>query len=560
MQGINTRSRLYIVYIARGAAGREEGMISAKQNLTSIKEVLKRNPRGLSITDISRELNLNRNSVAKYVNMLMVSGDIEMRSFAAAKVYFLSDRVPISTMLDYASDMIVVLNSELKILQANDNFLTFAGKKPPQLYGRSLSSLNLRILKETPLLNWIVNALHGMSYSDEIEWKIDDRSISFQIKLIPTVFENGSAGVTLIFEDITEKKEAAAALKQSEARYRAIVEEQTDLICRFLPDGTLTFANNAYCSFFNMAKEEVIGHSFKPIMQNSKQRRSNQFVDDITPNNPVLTLEEQVIRPNGEDIWLQWTNRALFDDSGKMVEYQAVGREITELKHTEEQLKQTLKEKEDLVESVGNRTRGMFQLIQSLFDLQKQYCSVATDLGIIKEAQNRIAALTLIHEILEESADPEHIPIREYTQRLIELIFSAYIHDTEQVTIDQKIEDGLIQTDIAVPYGLILTELLTNSLLWGFPEGRRGTMTIEVACQDRSTILTISDDGVGLPDDLDPARSDTFGLDLVYTLIGQLGGTLDLQRKNGTSFRITIPDPVRNHDQSTPSRISIRSF
>ena len=75
-------------------------MISTKRNLASIKEVLKKNPHGLSISDISRELNLNRNSVAKYVNMLMVSGDLEMRSFAAAKVYFLSKRVPISTMLD----------------------------------------------------------------------------------------------------------------------------------------------------------------------------------------------------------------------------------------------------------------------------------------------------------------------------------------------------------------------------------------------------------------------------------------------------------------------------
>ena len=108
----------------------KEGMIPTKQNLTSIKEVLKKNPHGLSITDISRELNLNRNSVAKYVNMLRVSGDAEMRSFAAAKVYFLSDRVPISTMLDYASDMIIVLNSELQVLQANDNFLTFAKVNP----------------------------------------------------------------------------------------------------------------------------------------------------------------------------------------------------------------------------------------------------------------------------------------------------------------------------------------------------------------------------------------------------------------------------------------------
>lgn len=535
-------------------------MIPTKQNLTSIKEVLKKNPHGLSITDISRELNLNRNSVAKYVNMLRVSGDAEMRSFAAAKVYFLSDRVPISTMLDYASDMIVVLNSELKILQANDNFLTFAGKQPQQLHGKLLSSLNLNILKETPLLRWIISALHGVSYSDEIEWKIDRRTISFQIKLIPTVFESGSAGVTLIFEDITEKKEAAAAQKQSEARYRAIVEEQTELICRFLPDGTLTFANKAYCTFFNMEKEELIGHSFKPIVLNSKHNTLSHFVEDITLESPVLTLEEQVLRPNGADAWLQWTNRALYSDKGTTVEYQAVGREITELKHTEEQLKLALKEKEELVESFGNRTRSTFQLIQSLFDLQRQYCFGAADLGIIRDAQNRIATLALIHEVLAESPNPKQIQVRKYTQRLVELIYSPYLRDAEQIVIIQKIEDGLIQTDVAVPYGLILTELLTNSLLWGFPNGRRGTVTIQLDHQDRSTILTFSDDGVGLPDEIDPYCPDSFGLGLVNALTGQLDGTLNLQRKNGTTFRITFPGPAQDHSQKAPPLIQSDNF
>lgn len=536
-------------------------MIHTKQNLTSIKEILKKNPRGLSITDISRELTLNRNSVAKYVNMLMVSGDVEMRSFAAAKVYFLSDRVPISTMLDYASDMIVVLNSELKILQANDNFLTFAGKQPQQLYGQSLSSLNLNILKETPLLSWIVSALHGVSHNDELEWKIEGRTISFQIKLIPTVFENGSAGVTLVFEDITEKKEAAAALEQSEARYRAIVEEQTELICRFLPDGTLTFANNAYCTFFNMTKEELVGHSFKPIMLNSKHERLSHFVDNITPENPVLTLEEHAIRPdNNGDAWIQWTNRALYNDKGVTVEYQAVGRDITELKHIEEQLKQALKEKEKLVESIGNRARSSFQLIQSLVDLQREYGSGAVDLRILGDTQNRITTLALIHEVLAESPDPEQVRVREYTQRLIELIYSTHLIDGEQIVIAQKIEEGLIQTDVAVPYGLILTELLTNALLWGFPEGRRGTVTIELGHQDRSTILTISDDGVGLPEEIDPHNPNSLGLDLVHALTEQLGGTLDLQRENGTSFRITFPCPAQDHGQKAPPMISIRSF
>jgi len=463
-------------------------------------------------------------------------------------------------MLDYASDMIIVLNSELKILHANDNFLTFTGKQPQKLHGKPLSSLNLIILKETPLLSWIISALHGVSFNNEIEWKVDGRTISFQVKLIPTVFENGSAGVTLIFEDITEKKEAATALKKSEARYRAIVEEQTELICRFLPDGTLTFANTAYCTFFNRGKEELIGNFFKPIVLNSKHNRLSRLIDEITLDNPVLTLEEQVLRPNGEEVWLQWTNRALYTDNGATVEYQAVGRLITELKHAEEQLTLALKEKEKLAESKGTRTRSTFLLIQNLFDLQRQYCSGAADLRIIREVQNRIAALALIHEAMAESPDPEKIPAREYTQRLVELVYSTSPPKAGQIVIIQKVEDRLIKTDIAAHYGLILTELLTNSLHWGFPDGRRGTVTIKLGHQDQSTILTFSDDGVGLPDGIDLHNPNSLGLDLVNALTGQLGGTLGLERKNGTTIRITLPDPAQDQTQKSPPRFQSDHF
>lgn len=91
--------------------------------------------------------------------------------------------------------------------------------------------------------------------------------------------------------------------------------------------------------------------------------------------------------------------------------------------------------------------------------------------GLFEEFPEQDAALPLIHEVLAGVPDPKQIPVREYTQRLVESIYSTYLLDAEQIVIIQKVEDGLIQTDVAVPYGLILTELLTNSLLWGFPDG-----------------------------------------------------------------------------------------
>ncbi|WP_317136635.1 helix-turn-helix domain-containing protein [Methanochimaera problematica] len=108
----------------------------SKRELSRVMELLKDEPRGLSITDISRLLNMNRNSVSKYLNMLLISGHVDMRSIGVAKVYFLSHRVPISAMLDFSSDAIVVLGGDQRIVQANDNFLAFTGYEREELAGK----------------------------------------------------------------------------------------------------------------------------------------------------------------------------------------------------------------------------------------------------------------------------------------------------------------------------------------------------------------------------------------------------------------------------------------
>lgn len=135
--------------------------------------------------------------------------------------------------------------------------------------------------------------------------------------------------------EIVERKQAEAALRQSELRYRAIVEDQTELIARFLPDGTLTFVNSAYCRYFDVALGEIIGHSYQPIILEDDRARVAQCLSMLAPEQPVVTVENRVILPGGIR-WTQWINRMLLDQQGQLVEFQAVGRDITEQKQAEE--------------------------------------------------------------------------------------------------------------------------------------------------------------------------------------------------------------------------------
>lgn len=136
----------------------------------------------------------------------------------------------------------------------------------------------------------------------------------------------------------TERRRVEEALRESEARYRAIVEDQTELICRFLPDGTLTFVNEAYCHYFGKKREDLIGSSFRPLILEGDRTFVEEQLTSLSLENPVVTYEHRIILPDGQIRWQQWTNRAIFDERGCFIEFQSVGHDITEWVRAEEQL------------------------------------------------------------------------------------------------------------------------------------------------------------------------------------------------------------------------------
>lgn len=144
-----------------------------------------------------------------------------------------------------------------------------------------------------------------------------------------TIRFNGAA------QDITEGKQAEIALKDGEERYRNVVEDQTEFISRFLPDGTHVFVNDAYCRYFGLNREDIVGHRFRPTIPAQDQERLKRFLTTLTQNHPIDTIEHCIIMPDGTIRWQRWSDRAIFDSSGTITEYQSVGQDITEQKQAE---------------------------------------------------------------------------------------------------------------------------------------------------------------------------------------------------------------------------------
>ena len=179
-----------------------------RRELGRVIDLLRDEPRGLSITDISKSLDMNRNSVSKYLNMLVISGRVDMRTVGVAKVYFLSSRVPISSLLDFSSDAVLVLNGSQEIVLANANFLAFAGHKRDDVIGKRLPETALPVVSRAEITRQVGEVLRKPEGGREIEWEDDSNGFFFLIKLIPTVFDDGSPGIAVIMEDVTAIKRA----------------------------------------------------------------------------------------------------------------------------------------------------------------------------------------------------------------------------------------------------------------------------------------------------------------------------------------------------------------
>lgn len=194
--------------------------------------------------------------------------------------------------------------------------------------------------------------------AEDVEVHRQGAIIPFKMQALPVLDESGNIIYAVnIFQDITEqqavlseRKRVEAALQESESRYRGIVEDQTELVSRFSPDGTLTFINDAYCRYFGIKKEEIIGKHYAPVIFEEDLEYVEEMVKTITQENPVVIIENRVVV--GKEVrWTQWINRAIFNQENQLLELQSVGRDISELKQVEQALRESERRYRQIVET-----------------------------------------------------------------------------------------------------------------------------------------------------------------------------------------------------------------
>ena len=230
--------------------------------LQNIKAIITDNPRGLNIQQISARIGMNRNSVSKYMDKLTASGHVEVRHLGPAKIFYPSQRVPLNAILSYTSELIVVLDRDRRVVQVNSPFLEFTEIPRDLCLGTRVELLDHPLMNNSAVQERIAGAIGGEETKAEIQIRHAGETSCFNVRLIPTVFEDDSHGATLIFENVTDQKRAGQALQQSEKQYRAFFENTGTATIIIAEDTKILLANSGWEDLTGISKEESAGRSW----------------------------------------------------------------------------------------------------------------------------------------------------------------------------------------------------------------------------------------------------------------------------------------------------------
>jgi PAS domain S-box-containing protein len=298
----------------------------ADQRISEIRDLLKSSPRGMSISEIADRLGTRRNIVSRDLKYLHRLGQVDMQSIGTSKVYFYTVKIPVSGILNYSSDMILVLDQNHEVIEMNEQLLKMIRKERGDLIGKKISDIEDPLLNPLRSLNFDTESVEHFSAWFPVH--DDPRAIRhFRVKHVPTIFEDTSQGSILFIEDISEQVRYRDALRLSEAHYKAIVEVQNELIFRFLPDGTLIFTNRR---FHEILGEDVDfrGKKFASILPEAEWQKLLAEISGLTQEQPSTMIATRIETREGLRDY-SFTIHKIFNESGQLVAFQGIGRDIT---------------------------------------------------------------------------------------------------------------------------------------------------------------------------------------------------------------------------------------
>ncbi len=350
-----------------------------------------------------------------------------------------------------------------------------------------------------------------------------------------------------ILDDMNAEREkldvANANLGREVTRRRelaSIVENSDDAIIGKTLDGVITSWNQAAERLFGYKAEEAVGQPVKRLVPPHLWDEEPRIVARLKAGEKIEHYETVRVAKGGRLIPVALTISPIKDERGNIVGASKIARDVTERLHAEEVLKRSLEEKEILLREIHHRVKNNLQVVASLLSLQSNNMTDETARRAFEESRARVKSMALVHETLYQGKDLANVDFASYVKRLTGEIRESFVV-TKPLTYRLDLAEARLPVDVAIPCGLILTELISNCHKHAYPGERTGEIEIRLVSTAEGWSFSVSDDGVGLPAGFDPARSPTLGFRLIQALARQLSAALHVEGGQGTRVRFSVP-------------------
>ena len=343
--------------------------------------------------------------------------------------------------------------------------------------------------------------------------------------------------VAILSEEMLQKD---IKLRESQEKFRSVADSAVDGIITTDTEGEIVLFNPSLKNIFGYSIDEIKGKHVSMLMPDRYKRK---FIDKLdrfksTGNHELdgKTFESIGLRKNGAEFPFEISIATWGPKNNKFTT--SIIRDVTERKKTEKMLEKSLHEKEILLKEIHHRVKNNLMIISSLLNLQSDYIKDEESKNIFKESQNRARSMALIHERLYQSTDLKRIDFGDYIRTLANDLYHTYVMDISLIKLNIDVDDIKLDINTSIPLGLILNELVTNSLKHAFSQGESGEINIKFHMHNKNFFLEVKDNGVGFPNNIDYKNTDTLGLRLVTSLTEQIDAKIEFNISSGTSFKI----------------------
>ncbi len=482
---------------------------------------------------------LEREHVPLGEHLLVTLSDVTERNRAEAEAALIA-----LALRTIAEGLCLVRADDEAIAWVSPRFEAMFGYRPGELKGHAFHEL---FEGSAPEANAATRSLlESLAAADEIPYEArsvrkDGAPFWARGQLLRVYHPELGAAFLAVHRDVTAERAKEGALREAQERFRLVVDSLRDCaIYDVSPDGRIASWNRGAEQLFGYGRDEIVGREAAALVPEDQRTDDARLLAKLAAGESICVHECLRLCKNGERVEVELSLSRVRDEGGRDYGVAVVARDIAERKRAERATLATLRDRELMLKEIHHRVKNNLQVVSSLLSLQARKSRDPEALQMFRESQSRVRSIALFHEKLYRSRDLGSVDAREYLRDLVEELARTF--DVEG-RVEHRVEAEALTlgVDVAVPLGLAVNELVSNSLKHAFGGRAAGRIEVLLRRSGERAALVVQDDGAGLPQGFDFAHSPSLGLQLVRSLAEQLGGTLSYASCAGARFELVFP-------------------